>query len=107
MSRQASSTTTDSQPTKQGFRKWTFDEDVILVSCMVDLHNIGNYNADTGFKTGYLIELERMMARKIPNCNIKGKSHIESRIKTLKRDWSTIFDMIQGVVIVDLDGIVR
>ena len=74
---------------------------------MVDLQNIGNYNADTGFKTGYLLELKRMIALKIPNCNIKGKPHIESRIKTFKKDWSTIFDMIQRVVIVDLDGIVQ
>ena len=96
----------DFQPTKRGFRKWTFDEDVILISCMVDLHNIEKYNADTGFKTGYLLELERMIALKISNCYIKGKPHIECRIKTLKRDWSTIIDMIQGVVIVDLDGIV-
>ena len=95
MARQVSFTTIDSQPTKQSFRKWTFDKDVILASRMVDLHNIKNYNADTGFKTGYLIELERMMARKIPNCNIKRKSLIESRIKTLKRDQSTIFDIIQ------------
>ena len=67
-----------------------------LVSCMVDLHNIGNYNTDTGFKTCYLLELERMMAKKKPNCNLKWKPHIESRIKTLKKDWSTIFDMVQG-----------
>ena len=60
---------------------------------MVDLHNIGNYNADTGFKIGYLLELERMMARKKPNCNVK--PHIEFRIKKLKKDWSTIFGMVQ------------
>ncbi|XVF56131.1 hypothetical protein PTKIN_Ptkin06aG0092400 [Pterospermum kingtungense] len=53
---------------------------------MVDLRNIGSYiyNADTGFKAGYLLELERMLAKKLPNANIKGKPHIESRIKTLK-----------------------
>ena len=56
MSKQTSFATIDSQPTRQSFRKWTFDEDVILVSCMVDLHNIKNYNADTCFKIGYLLE---------------------------------------------------
>ena len=96
MSRQASSAANDSQTSKRTVRKWSYDEDVMLVSCMVDLHNIENYNADTGFKTGYLLELERMMARKLPNAYIKGKPHIESRIKTLKKDWSTIFDMVQG-----------
>ena len=72
-----------------------FDDNVILVSCMVDMHNIENYNVDTSFKTSYLLELERMMARKLQNSNIKDKPHIESRIKTLKKNWSTIFDMVQ------------
>ena len=60
------------------------------------MNNIENYNADTSLKIGYILELERRIARKIPNCNLKRKPHIESRIKTLKKDLSTIFDMIQG-----------
>ena len=67
----------------------------MLASCMINLHNIENYNANIGFKIGYLLELERMMARKLPNAYIKGKPHIESRIKKLKKDWSIIFDMVQ------------
>ena len=81
---------------QDSFRKWMYEEDLILVSCMVDLHNIGNYNTDTCFKIGYLLELEKMMARKIPNCKLEGKPHIKSRIQTLKKNWSIIFDMIQG-----------
>ncbi|MFQ6624382.1 hypothetical protein Gotur_003764 [Gossypium turneri] len=38
---------------------------------MVDLHNVGTFNADTG-----------------PN--------IESRIRLLKRDWSILYDMLNG-----------
>ncbi|MFQ6644945.1 hypothetical protein Gotur_020141 [Gossypium turneri] len=38
---------------------------------MVDLHNVGTFNADTG-----------------PN--------IESRIRFLKRDWSIVYDMLNG-----------
>ncbi|XVF63723.1 hypothetical protein PTKIN_Ptkin09bG0108900 [Pterospermum kingtungense] len=96
MSRNASTPPVDSQTSKRTIRKWSFEEDVVLVQCMVDLHNIGTHNADTGFKTGYLLELERMVAKKLPNANIKAKPHIESRIKTLKKDWSIIFDMVQG-----------
>ena len=96
MSRQTSSIANDSQPTKRSLWKWTFDNDVILVACMVDLHNIKNYNVDTNFKIGYLLELERMIRKRLPRSNIKGKPHIESRIKTLEKDWSTIFDMVQG-----------
>ena len=35
------------------------------------------------------------MTRKLLNAYIKGKPHIKSRIKMLKKDWSTIFDMVQ------------
>ena len=48
-----------------------------------------------------------MMARKIPNCILKGKPQIESKIKTLKKKWSTTFDMVQGCGNSGLDGTVR
>ncbi|XVF47290.1 hypothetical protein PTKIN_Ptkin03bG0098000 [Pterospermum kingtungense] len=57
---------------------------------------MGTHNANTGFKAGYPLELERMVGKKLPSANIKAKPHIESRIKTLKKDWSIIFDMVQG-----------
>ena len=47
-----------SSATKTAHRKWTLSEDEILVGCMVELHNVGTYNADTGFRYGYLNELE-------------------------------------------------
>ncbi|MFQ6655791.1 hypothetical protein Gotur_026194 [Gossypium turneri] len=40
---------------------------------MVDLHNVETFNADTGFKAGYLNE-----------------------IRLLKREWSIIYDMLNG-----------
>ena len=39
MSKQASFAVNDSQSSKRSVRKWSDDEDVMLVSCMVDLHN--------------------------------------------------------------------
>ncbi|PPD68235.1 hypothetical protein GOBAR_DD34884 [Gossypium barbadense] len=64
-----------SQASRGSKRKWVPEEDAALVSCMVDLHNIGTFNADTGFKAGYLNELERML---------------------LKREWSIVYDMLNG-----------
>ncbi|KAJ8768155.1 hypothetical protein K2173_021095 [Erythroxylum novogranatense] len=90
-----SSSTIDSQSSKGTKGKWNYDEDVVLVSCMVNLHNVETYNADTGFKAGYLNELERMVATKLPNSNLKARPHIESRIKTLKEEWSIIYDMVK------------
>ncbi|MBA0755008.1 hypothetical protein Gogos_020224 [Gossypium gossypioides] len=63
---------------------------------MVDLHNVGTFNADTGFKTDYLNELEKMLEKVLPNVMLKVKPNIESRIKILKRDWSIVYDMLNG-----------
>ncbi|XP_031108634.1 uncharacterized protein LOC116013118 [Ipomoea triloba] len=54
------------------------------------------YNSDIGFKKCCLLELERMILEKIPSSTIKAKLHIESRIKTLKKEWGFIHDMVQG-----------
>ncbi|MFQ6666178.1 hypothetical protein Gotur_032636 [Gossypium turneri] len=59
---------------------------------MVDLHNVGTFNVDTGFKTGYLNELEKMLEKALLNAMLKARPNIESRIRLLKRDWSIVHD---------------
>ena len=76
--------------------KWVPEEDAALVSCMVDLHNVGTFNADTGFKAGYLNELEKMLEKALPRAMLKAKPNIESRIRCLKREWSVVYDMLNG-----------
>ncbi|MBA0877162.1 hypothetical protein Goshw_026887 [Gossypium schwendimanii] len=63
---------------------------------MVDLHNVGTFNADTRFKTGYLNELEKMLEKVLPNAMLKAKPNLESRIRTFKRNWSIVYDMLSG-----------
>ncbi|MFQ6642825.1 hypothetical protein Gotur_018258, partial [Gossypium turneri] len=63
---------------------------------MVDLHNIGTFNADMGFKAGYLNELEKILEKSLPNAMLKAKPNIESRIRLLKRDWSIVYDILNG-----------
>ncbi|KAK5838120.1 hypothetical protein PVK06_006847 [Gossypium arboreum] len=90
---QASVSSQNSRGTK---RKWLPEEDAALVACMVDLHNVGTFNADTGFKAGYLNELEKMLEKVLPDAKLKAKPNLESRIRTLKRDWSIVYDMLSG-----------
>ncbi|KHG25186.1 hypothetical protein F383_31295 [Gossypium arboreum] len=63
---------------------------------MVDLYNVGTYNANMRFKAGYLNELERMLEKVIPHATLKAKLNLESRIRTLKRDWAIVYDMLSG-----------
>ncbi|CAL5360074.1 unnamed protein product [Camellia sinensis] len=57
----------------------------------------GNHKADNDFKSGFLGVLEGVLHEKLPGCGIKAKPHIESRVKTLKRDTGTVFDMVNRV----------
>ena len=91
-----SQSSVSSQNSRGTKRKWVPEENVPLVSCMVDLHNVGTFNADTGFKAGYLNELEKMLEKALPNAMLKAKPNIESRIRLLKREWSIVYDMLNG-----------
>ncbi|MBA0770927.1 hypothetical protein Gotri_019473 [Gossypium trilobum] len=68
----------------------------MLVACMVDLHNVGTFNVDTGFKAGYLYELEKMLEKVLPHVMLKAKPNLESMIRTLKSDWAIVYDMLSG-----------
>ncbi|KAK5836488.1 hypothetical protein PVK06_012280 [Gossypium arboreum] len=85
-------------------RKWVLEEDAALVASMVNLLNVGTFNADTGFKAGYLNEMEKMLEKFLPHAMLKAKPNLESRIRTLKRDWEIIYDMRSGKKIAALVG---
>lgn len=78
------------------YRNWTKIEDTKLVEAMVDAVNSGLYKADNGFKIGFVTNLEQALNVSLPDSKILAKPHIESRLKTLKRDWQTVYDMLHG-----------
>ncbi|MBA0613240.1 hypothetical protein Godav_013714, partial [Gossypium davidsonii] len=51
------------------------------------------FNVDSGFKAGYLNELKIMLEKVLPHAMLKAKPNLESRIRTLKRDWAIVYDM--------------
>ncbi|KAK1390312.1 DNA-binding storekeeper protein-relatedtranscriptional regulator [Heracleum sosnowskyi] len=77
-------------------RKWTEDEDEKLVEALLELVNTGNFKADNGFKPGYLTFLENSLQIKLPKAGLKGRPHIESRMKTLKKDFTAVYDIRYG-----------
>ena len=75
--------------------QWTTTEDEKLVECLVDMANSGpTWRAENGFKSGYLLELERMMLEKIPGCKLRTRPHIENRYRLLKKQYDAIADML-------------
>lgn len=58
--------------------------------------NLGKFKAENGFKPGFLNYVEEKLQVSLPNSGLKAKPHIESRIKTLKKDFAIIYDMLNG-----------
>ncbi|KAK9168518.1 hypothetical protein Syun_000658 [Stephania yunnanensis] len=52
---------------------------------------------DNGFKPGYLTKVEEALNTTCPNSGIKARPHIECRLKSLKKDWVIVNDMICGI----------
>uniref|UniRef100_A0A9I9EEF2 Myb/SANT-like domain-containing protein n=1 Tax=Cucumis melo TaxID=3656 RepID=A0A9I9EEF2_CUCME len=72
---------------------WTKEEEAGLVECLMELVNAGGWRSDNEtFRPGYLNQLARMMAFKIPGSNVHA-STIDSRIKLLKRMFHAIVGM--------------
>ncbi|MBA0753887.1 hypothetical protein Gogos_020302, partial [Gossypium gossypioides] len=61
------------QNSRETKRKWVPEEHVALVACMVDLHNVETFNADTRSKANYLNELEIMLKKVLPHAMLKAK----------------------------------
>ena len=73
---------------------WTIDEDAALLDSLRELYENALWRADSGFKNGYLAQLEIMVERKLPGCELKASPHIESRIKTLKAKYYALSEML-------------
>ncbi|MFQ6656646.1 hypothetical protein Gotur_026664, partial [Gossypium turneri] len=88
-----------SQTSRGTKRKWVPEEDVALVSCMVDLHNVGTFNADTGFKAGYLNELEKIH-RSFPYYDQLTAIYVKDR--ATGKDAQTTADVIEEINVQDV-----
>ncbi|XXG54439.1 hypothetical protein AAC387_Pa03g2315 [Persea americana] len=58
--------------------------------------NSGTYKTDNGFKPGFLGVIEAVLKQKLPRSRIKAQPHIDSRIKTMKKDFRIVYDMLNG-----------
>ncbi|KAA0047431.1 retrotransposon protein [Cucumis melo var. makuwa] len=73
---------------------WTKKEEGTLVECLMELVSIGGWKSNNGtFRPGYLTQLVRMMAEKLPGCRVCATTVIDCRIKTLKQTFQAIVEM--------------
>ncbi|KAG6507485.1 hypothetical protein ZIOFF_032832 [Zingiber officinale] len=60
---------------------WTKQEDAALVDCLVELSKDLAWKSENGFRTEYLLHLEKLMVVKVSSSNLKATPHTESRNK--------------------------
>ena len=78
--------------TKAPKRKWTENEDEVLVATLMRLCDTGWKRGNT-FRNGYTSVLEKELSSKLPGHDLKANPHIESRLKTLKKHCDAITNM--------------
>nr|CAB3473549.1 unnamed protein product [Digitaria exilis] len=79
---------------KREKRIWSADEENALVDILYEMNNSGR-KADTGHKCGYMTYIEKELAKRFPNANIKADPHIQSEVKKLKKMLSYVLDIQQ------------
>ncbi|KAL3742682.1 hypothetical protein ACJRO7_018063 [Eucalyptus globulus] len=81
---------TQGRRTKRDRRIWTIDEENALLNGLEELVTRG-MKADNGFKSGYMVMLEKWFEEKFTYSGIKGNPHIESKMKNLKNLYNQIY----------------
>ncbi|KAA0066940.1 retrotransposon protein [Cucumis melo var. makuwa] len=73
---------------------WTKEEEGTFVERLMELVSMGGWKSDNGtFRPSYLAQLVRMMAEKLPGCQVRATTVTDCRIKILKRTFQAIVEM--------------
>ena len=73
---------------------WTPSEDERLVESLVEIWVLGKIKCDNGFKPRTFLQMEKLLEEKLPNSGLKASPYIELCVKTLKRQFNVIMDML-------------
>lgn len=80
---------------KRDKKIWTAEEEKTLIDVLYEMNDSG-WKADTGHKCGYTSYVEKELAKRLPNAEIKADPHIQSKVKTMKKLLSYVLDIQQN-----------
>ncbi|KAM6546895.1 hypothetical protein CsatB_027631 [Cannabis sativa] len=90
----SSSSNADQRGRGKNKHYWTPTQDSVLIECLLELSQNSTWRADSGFKNGYLQQMEIMLEEKLSGSKLKVSPHIESRIKNLKGKYSCLQELL-------------
>ncbi|KAH6805680.1 hypothetical protein C2S51_030511 [Perilla frutescens var. frutescens] len=73
-------------------RIWTLKEEEVLVQALKDLVQQG-WKGENGFRTGYLMVLEKAMLKAFPSSDLRGEPHINSKVHVWKKHYASLQGM--------------
>ncbi|KAK9741892.1 hypothetical protein RND81_03G136000 [Saponaria officinalis] len=73
-------------------RRWTVEEYTLLVDLLLSLHLDGKWKAEGGFKSGYLVHLEKLISEKMPDAGLRA-TNIESRLGYLRKRFNALLEI--------------
>ncbi|KAL5780120.1 hypothetical protein ACOSQ2_010857 [Xanthoceras sorbifolium] len=86
-----------SQPNKHekraSRRVWTKEEEEALLGIMDEIVANGGRADCSSFKAGTFKIIEVRLSNILPNCGLRASPHIESKVKSWKKDYGVIYDM--------------
>ena len=83
-----------SQSSRSDKHIWTREEDELLLQCLLEMRDKNILAAENGFRPGHLTQLQEMIREKSPGCGIRAIPHIQSRLKTLRISYNTVYDLL-------------
>ncbi|XP_062003816.1 uncharacterized protein LOC133721263 isoform X1 [Rosa rugosa] len=81
---------------KRRRRKWTKEEEDALLSILEDLVAKGHRFHNKTFRSGTLTLIENTLCNLCPASGLKAYPHVESKIKKLKKGFSTVCDILNS-----------
>ncbi|RVW91756.1 hypothetical protein CK203_045922 [Vitis vinifera] len=78
-------------------RVCTHSEDERLVESLTEIMVLRKIKCDNGFKPRTFLQVEKLLEEKLLNSGLKASPYMESHVKTLKRQFNVIIDMLTHV----------
>lgn len=74
-------------------RIWTLQEEEALINCLKDLV-VSGWKCENGFRTGYLLCLEKGLMKVFPGTDLRAEPHINSKMHVWKKSYGSLSSML-------------
>ncbi|KAH6783799.1 hypothetical protein C2S52_008758 [Perilla frutescens var. hirtella] len=89
----SSKVSTKNQKTDNRRRIWNFQEEEALINALKDLV-VSGWKCENGFRTGYLICLEKELLKAFPGSDLRAEPHVNSKMHVWKKCYSSLSFML-------------